>query len=344
MLKRRVLLLGVVLICTGLLLLSGCSSSGKGAEQGEKEKGKAAQGVTELTFGSGSLGSVGYTALEAMCNVINRYEPTLKCSAISTAGGPENIVLLFNKKIDVGHTNSSDWFKAYKGEKPFKEKLEPVQLLSYGSTASLIVVKANSNIKSLQDLKGKKLAVGPAGSTLAQAQINYMKVAGIEGIQYVYLSFEEGKDAFISGNVDAYTALFQNGKPYPVTMQVEAATPVRYLPTDPKADKALVDAKVGYVLMDIPKSASKYLENPIPALHTTMVLAVHPDMPEEIAYKITKTLVEHSDDLIKISSDLGAVKPENVTKGLLEGIPVHPGAAKYYKEKGIWSDRLTTTK
>ncbi len=67
-------------------------------------------------------------------------------------------------------------------------------------------------------------------------------------------------------------------------------------------------------------------------------------MDEELAYTIVKTLVENVDELIAITPHLEMVSKDNITKGLISKFPVHPGAVRYYKEAGIWEDRLTELK
>lgn len=291
----------------------------------------------DFVFGSSVDGSYGYLVLEAMSSVLNKHIEGTKFSSVSTSGGTENIALLFDNVIDGGHSNSTDIPMAYQGKAPYKQAYEPMQLVSYGALTQIIAVRANSGINSLSDLKGKRVVVGPIGSGLQTVLSQYFALAGIE-IEPVHLAIPETADAFLSGRADAAALLFRNGEPYPLNMEIEAATDVRYLPWDPAVNKKM--AAEGYTLTHISPDVSKYMTEPIEVFNASMILVVRPDLPEDLAYTITKTLVENEAELVKITPHLKMVGRDHVTTGLLSGVPVHPGAARFYKEAGIWEDRL----
>lgn len=347
MFKKRHVVSIVMIVAVLLLSVIGCTSQ----KQDEKKTSDTTNNQTteqdgavqELVFGSGSLGSFGYTSLEAMSNTLNKFGKNLKASAVSTSGGTENIVLLFNKQMDMGHATSADFTKAWKGEKPFKEKLEPVQLISYGLVSQLVAVKADSKINSLKDLEGKSVAIGPNGSSQATLVKDIFDTAKIK-IKPTYLSMEEGKDAFISGLVDAIILPFINNKPYPIGMQAEAASKLKYLDWDHEANEKMVSKDPSYLINVIAKGATPFIDRDIESIFLSFTLACRSDMPEAVAYNVTKTLLENSGELLKISPNLTMVNKENVTKGLIKSIPVHKGAVKYFKEIGIWNNQYTESK
>jgi TRAP transporter TAXI family solute receptor len=335
---------GVLFIALFLVLLfvAGCASqqgtSSEKTNHKETESENQSFEKTRFVLGSGQDGSYGYLCLEAMSSVLNKHIEGIKFSSISTNGGAENIALLFNNNIDAGHSNNADILLAYNGEEPFKEPLEPMQLLSYGVVAEIAAVRADSDINSIYDLEGKTVIVGPAGSGLETDVKTYFDLAGIKH-KPVYLSPAETGDAFIAGRADAAMLLFRNGQPYPMVLEVEAAMDVKYLPWDPEINKKMVDltaATLGVLTQD----ASPFITEPMDVFLNPMILVVHPDLDEELAYTITKTLVENVEELIAITPHLESMSKENVTKGLISKFPVHPGAVRYYKEAGIWEDRL----
>jgi len=339
--KKHGVIFAVLLLILMLLVAVGCASrqgtdTGKSAETGSEAPSKPR--ITHFTFGSSVEGSYGYLCLEAMSNVLNKHVEGIRFSSISTSGGAENIVLLFNGEIDAGHSNNADILMAYSGKEPFKETLEPMQLLSYGALTQIVAVHADSDINSIYDLEGRKVIIGAAGSGLATDMTNYFKMAGIN-IEPVYLDIAQTGDALISGRVDAALLLFRNGKPYPLNMEVEAAMPVKYLPWDPEINKQMMDL-TGATYGVISPEVSPYIHEPMEVYMNPMILVVRPDLDEELAYTITKTLVENVEELMAITPHLEMVSKENVTKGLIAKFPVHPGAARYYKEAGIWEERL----
>lgn len=331
--NRKFLIIATVLISV-LLLASGCG--------GDKDQGGTGVQATrnDLVFGSSVDGSYGYLVLEAMSSVLSKHLDGIRVSAISTNGGTENIVLLFNNEIDAGHSNSTDIPVAYRGEAPFREAYEPVQLVSYGALTQIIAVHANSDINSIYDLAGKRVVVGPVGSGLESIMSQYFELAGVD-IVPVNLGIPETADAFLGGRADAVALLFRNGEPYPVNMEVEAGADIRYLEWDSAINQQMIDAGGAYTINYVDPGVSKFMNQPMEVLDTPMILVVRPDMPEDLAYNMTKILVENVDELVRITPHLRMLGPEHVTNGLISNAPVHPGAARYYKEAGIWEDRLT---
>lgn len=342
---RKLCVLFVVLSLF-LLAVAGCASQqgtspGASPDTSQETSPKKPQ-KTHFIFGSSVEGSYGYLCLEAMCSVLNKHVEGIKFSAISSNGGAENIALLFNGEIDAGHTNNADILMAYTGQEPFKEKLEPIQLSSHGALTQIVAVRADSDINSIYDLEGKKVILGAAGSGVATDVSNYFRLAGIN-IEPIFLDIAQTGDAFIAGRADAALLLFRNGQPYPLNMEVEAAMDVKYLPWDPEINKQMVEITAGIPGVITP-DASPFITEPIEVYMNPQVLVVRADLDEELAYTIVKTLVENVDELIAITPHLEMVSKDNITKGLISKFPVHPGAVRYYKEAGIWEDRLTELK
>lgn len=338
----------IVLLAVFILVLSfvvGCGSQpGTTPEKPSEttpEPSKPAR--TSFIFGSSVDGSYGYLVLEAMSSVLNKHFEDIRFSSVSTNGGAENIALIFNGDIDAGHSNNADILMAYEKQGPFADKdYKPMQLLSYGALTQIVAVRADSDINSIYDLEGRTVIVGPPGSGLETDMTNYFRLAGINHVP-VNLAIPETGDAFISGRADAALLLFRNGEPYPLNMEVEAAMDIKYLPWDPEVNKkmmALTAATPGVISPDV----SPFMNEPMEVYMNPMILIVSPDLEEDVAYSITKAIVENVEELKAITPHLRMVAPENVTKGLVAKFPVHPGAVKYFKEAGIWEDRLTEGK
>jgi uncharacterized protein len=329
--KKKLVVLAAVMMVL-LLLVVGCGGQAGGPKEGR----------TNFVFGSSVDGSYGYLVLEAISSVMNKHFDDIRFSSVSTDGGTENIMLLFNKDIDAGHSNNADILMAYSGEGPFSTPLEPMQLLSYGALTQIVAVRADSDINSIYDLEGRTVIVGPPGSGLETDMTLYCNFAGIN-IVPVNLAIPETGDAFIGGRADAALLLFRNGQPYPLNMEVESAMDIKYLPWDPEVNKKMME-KTGATPGVISPDVSPYMNEPYEVYMNPMIMIVHPDLEEDLAYSITKTIVENYEELMAITPHLRMVSPENVTKGLIGQFPVHPGAVKYYKEAGIWEDRLTAGK
>lgn len=331
----------LVLICILVVTLVGCSNGGKEKTNNEAPASDKQQAIKDsYVFGSGSMGSFYYTAMEAMTSVLNQKQSDFKTSAMSTNGGAENISLLFGNKIDFGAISGTEFVLAYNGEKPFKEKLEPAQVLTFGLGQQLIAVRDDSGINTINDLEGKKVAIGPNGSSAASMMKTIFALAGVK-IEPVYLSHEEGKDAFISGMVDGALMLFMNYEPYPTTMQAEAAVAnMKYLEWDKELTQKLVNEGLGFVESTMPKEKSKFLPRDYNVYCSTLVLGTRVDTPEDVVYNIVKTLAQNTGELAKINGQLASVKDDTIDSAFIDTFYVHKGTAKYLKEIGKWNDKF----
>jgi hypothetical protein len=109
---------------------------------------------------------------------------------------------------------------------------------------------------------------------------------------------------------------------------------IRFLPIDKEHMQKILDMEPGLMATEIPKTAYKGMEKDVPAVGTVTSIVIHKDVPDELAYKIVKTLYANWPKLKEVKKKaIENSKPDKALMGA--GIPVHPGAMKYYKEQGI---------
>ncbi len=294
-----------------------------------------------LRWGSASLGSTGYVIIEALASTVNRLTD-VKGSSVATSGAVENMALIGRKEIDLGQTSSLEWPLAYKGEAPFKQKIEPVQLLSYAIWSLHPLVRADSGIKKLEDLVGKRVSPGPAGGNTALLWKMIFTKAGIfDKVKWNYSSWRETYDGMKAGALDCIGSILVAGKPSSILNELEQTTKVRALPVDRALIEAVHKDHPGALLYTITPDTWKTLDAPLDTPAASGILGSRPEIDDATGYTIVKTIYDNADDIRKVSPDLALIRVDMATKFLMTGFPVNGGAAKYYKEKNVWRSELT---
>ncbi len=195
------------------------------------------------------------------------------------------------------------------------------------------VVRADSPIESLHDLAGKRVAVGAAGSGTAVACEQILRAAGVwDEIEKVWAPFREAATALKLGEVDC--AMLVAGIPTPAITELATTTPVRILSVpDEILTKLHDEGYVFYVRQIAPKDTYAGMTKDTPTVAVLAMLACHADLPEQTVYTLTKVLFDHVDDLRAVHAKAQAISLETAIDGM--SIPLHPGAIKYYEEKGV---------
>ena len=293
----------------------------------------AASAATFINIGTGSTGGTYYPVGAGMAKVWNSAIPGMKANAQSTGGTAQNLALLGKGKAEVIFADGL-YFFAYEGKgtfegKPMKELRGLVPL--YAEPIHFLVAKG-SNIKSIQDLKGKRVSVGAVGSGTEVTVRTLLKVAGLDpdkDIKPENLGLSDTAGAFADKNIDAALTVGALGIAGVVEITTLGTAEFRDIPADivAKLSKELPY----YLPFDIPANTYKAQTKPVKTLASWNVLITTDKLGEEDAYKMTKALYEHKQDILNISTRLASMSPENLK---YIQVPLHKGAEKYYREIG----------
>jgi TRAP transporter TAXI family solute receptor len=230
---------------------------------------------------------------------------------------------------------------AANGEDPYDQKYENVRAIAslYASTGQLVVTK-DSGITSIQEIIDKqipvRIAVDNPGSTQEMTNKRLLEAYGTSyedieswGGQVVYKGFSDAAGMMNEGLVDALSTLTI----VPAAPVQEAANnkEIVMLPIDPSVVDTM-SKKYGYVADTIPASSYSFLNDDLTTLSTRCSLICSTELSEEDAYNITKAIVENLDYLRTVHNNIKELTPEEMAVGT--GVPLHPGAEKYYKEIG----------
>jgi len=296
-------------------------------------------------IGSASLGSSGYIHWEACAFLTNKYSPNLKASSISTGGSTEATILVDQGKLDLAHGTALEVVAAFAGTQPFKKKMEPWQVFSWTVFINPMVTLANSGLKTYYDLKGKPVSLIKKGAGIESFyQIVLDEYGILKDIKKNYLSFEDSKDALIDGLIAAFPSNFSGYQPQAIMIELASRAPYRILETDPEVMKRANQRNKGIVTTILPRTVYEGMTKDMlcPAFYGMGLSSAAVD--DDTIYSFTKTVLDHIDELHSISKVSNTTTLENSTKWLVAGYPVHPGAVRYFKEKGVWRDDLVVGK
>ncbi len=292
-----------------------------------------------MTIGTGGVTGVYYAAGGAICRLVNkdRAKHGYRCTVESTGGSVANINTIKAGDLDFGVTQS-DWnHHAHKGTSSFAQAGAYTDLRSVFSLHPepfTVLARADANVKNFTDLKGKRVNVGNPGSG-TRASMDQLLTAmnwkvGDFGLAAELKADEHGA-ALCDNKIDAF--FYGVGHPSaniqdPVTTCGAKLVNI----TGPAVDKLIADNPF-YAKATIPAGLYKGNDQDTTTYGVLATFVTSAKAPEDQVYILTRAVFENFDEFKKLHPAFGSLKAENMVKdGLSE--PLHPGAAKYYKEKG----------
>lgn len=308
-----------------------------------------AQAVRQYSFGTASTGGTWYIVGAGLASHVNNQIPDIKITAEVTQGTIENFNLMKREKLDLILSKpdiiSDDIIqKAYGGGA--KEKISQF-MWSYMMNDYHYVVKENSPIKTLRDIKGRKFSIGPHASTTQVMTRRFLKtVYGYEpekDFKPYYYPFSEGQTALKDGNVEI--AHNSGGAPVSSLIDLSSTLRIRFIPIrDDEVDKFQKEWPGKVVRAIISKGTYRGLDQDLRTIGEPTGILASPQMPEEDVYKIFKALFTNVDQRNTVHPTIKKYTIEATLEYGAEvaklGIPFHPGVKKYLMEIGKWNPKL----
>ncbi len=299
---------------------------------------QARAGTVRLSIATAGTTGVFYTYGGALASLISRYVPDVEVTAEATGGSVENMRLLNNKQADLATTSADVVYQCYydyKNSKYFKDQIKVEALFNMYNQPHHIIALADGGVKSIADMKGKRVVVGSPGSGTEVKTKMILKAMGLTYKDFTpeFLSFGEGTEALQDKNVAA--AFLGVSYPAPAVVNLSLTTPIRLI--------ALTDDEIGKIIKAypflsrtvIPGKTYKGVDNDTQTVSVQTLVVCRPDLPPDLAYKIVKAVFEHKDELNMIHSSFKQTTLEHATPTI---VPVSPGAKKYYEEKGVYKE------
>ncbi len=308
-----------------------------------------AAGAVALSFGLGSMpasatdfiniltggtSGVYYPLGVALSKIYSDNMKGVKVQVQSTKASVENLNLLQQGRGEIAFALGNSVKSAWQGDKEagFPKKLDKLRAIAaiYPNYVQIVASKS-SGIKTFQDLKGHSLSVGaPKSGT----ELNARRIFSAMGMSYKdlskteYLSFGESVQLMKNRQLDA--TLQSAGLGVASIKDLASSVPIQVVAV-PKS----VAEKLGapFIAADIPAGTYDGQDKAVPTLAITNILVTRAGVSDDEAYQMTKQLFEHLPDMVAAHSAAKAISLEKASKGL--PIPLHPGAMRYYKEKGL---------
>ncbi|RJQ60194.1 MAG: TAXI family TRAP transporter solute-binding subunit [Desulfobacteraceae bacterium] len=289
-----------------------------------------------LTLASGSPGGVYYPLGGGMAVIIEKTAEGLRCASESTGASVENSRLVGSNESDMGMVMGSVAYMAASGKEPFEKKYDVVSLFQMYPAPEHIVTTAQTGIKKIADLKGKKVSIDVPGSGCATMAKVILEEAGFnleKDLTIANLSQTESVQALKDGVVDA--VFFNFAYPASAVMDLAATRDIVMIPLEEGLADKIIKKYPYYLKNVIPGKTYADVDQDILCLGDSNVMIGSKEMKDEVAYKIVKAIFTNVKEgkyaLVNIHPIAEQFTPQNAVNSPL---PLHPGAAKYFKEVG----------
>jgi hypothetical protein len=200
------------------------------------------------------------------------------------------------------------------------------------ATDLYFVVPANSPIKSYADAKGKRIAMGGPGSTVANTAFFLLEQYGVQKKDFkpYYFGYKETVEGLEDGSLDG--GFVAGGYPIASYSELASRSSVRIVPVDEKMLKKITAEHAYYYATVVKAGSYKGLEQDVPILGFATAVWTYKEVSDDIVYRFLKNLFDHRQEYYEIHTAAKDMQPETATKGIT--VPFHPGAEKYLKEMG----------
>ena len=317
---KKVFAVGAILAAAAVLL-AGCNGTSD------------VEGKKFLNIGTGGTAGTYYPIGGAIAEVLNKEIPGMSASAQSTGASVANINMLGDGEIDLATVQNDIAYYAAHGTEMFKDKkvdgLQGIASL-YPETCQFVTLKS-SGIKSLAELKGKRVAVGAVGSGV---EANVRQILAAYGVTYndidaQYLSFAEGASALKDGNVDV--AVLTAGYPTASVQDIASQNPVRLLPVEEKIADDLIAQYPFYTKTVIPAGTYAGFDEEVSSVAVMAMLVAGPTVNADLGYSVTKAIFGNLDRLQAAHAVGKQITKDTAKAGM--SLPMNAGAEKYFNEK-----------
>ena len=297
--------------------------------------GAAAQNISIAT---GGTGGVYYPMGGGMAAVLSKHVPGMQATAEVTGGSVDNLKLIGSGKPYIGFTMTDASQDAYRGEDKFKGNKVPLKTLMvlYPNRMHVVSVEGRGIVR-MADLKGKRVSTGSPGSATEVMAFRLIEAAGLDkdrDMKRERLGAAESVNAMKDSKIDAF--FWVGGLPTAAVTDLANTPGTKIKMVDHAEAVAAMNKKYGnlYVEDVITKDTYRGMETDNKQATVMNILVAHENMDDKTAYTIVKTIFDKRDDLIAVHKEAINFKLSNQSSSA-SPIPFHPGAVKYFAEKGI---------
>lgn len=287
-------------------------------------------GAQELRLATGPIGGSWYPLGGAIAELMKQKAGVNV--TVSPGGGVANVLAIEVGIADMGFGNTASTVDGVMGRDPFKSKTANTRYVStlYRQFFQ-IVVREDSGVKSVTDLKGKSIGPGPRGFTGEQIARHVLQVHGLsynDMSKVHHIGYSDAISLMRDGHLTAFMPI--TTIPASSIMDVASSHKIRLLSIPEDKIQELKKINSGYVRYVIPKGTYQGQSEDVVAVGTFTDLLVSAKLPDDMVYKLTRALVENKDRLSAVVKEIATTQPKDMAPDL--DVPYHPGALRYWRE------------
>jgi TRAP transporter TAXI family solute receptor len=298
----------------------------------------AAQTKVTISISTGPTTGVYYPLGGGIANVLSKHVPGYAANAEATAGSVANLQLMSQKKSDLALSMADAAWDGFKGQGRFNSGAVPVRALMVAYPNRMHVVTVDgTGIQKFADLKGKRVSTGAANSATEVMAARVLEALGVDSekdIKRERLDPGKSSDAIKDRKLDAY--FWVGGIPTAAVTDLGASPGMKLRLVDHAEAVDAMNKKFGplYTRDTIPAKSYPGQEAPSQVATVWNLIVAHAEMPDDVAYNIVKTIFEKRDELILVHKEAQNFDLKHQSNAAAS-IPYHPGALKYFAERGI---------
>ena len=313
-------LLGVAVVVA--MLIAACSPNDPPGGEGR------------LSIATGGAGGVYQVYGGGLADLLSDELPDSPTTAETTSASVDNLLLVADGESDIAFTLGDTAIDAVRGDEAFPRK-EPLRALgTLYPNITQVVVKADSGIESIEDLKDKTVSIGATNSGTEIIALRMMEVAGLdpdEDISKRGLGVGESAQAIRDGSIDAF--FWSGGVPTAAITDLATTDDIRILPTDEYLEGLRQKYGEAYQEAEIEGGEYSGVDDPVKTIGVPNLLMVNTAMSDDLAFDITKALYDNKKRLAEIVPSAESLDPK-AGQELVTPVKMHPGAQRYYDEAG----------
>ena len=297
-----------------------------------------AQEKYSLSIATGGTGGVYYPLGGGLANLLSKYVPGLQATAEVTGGSIDNLKLIATGKPYIAFSMADAGQDAYRGEDKFKGAKVPLRTLMvlYPNRMHVVTIEG-IGITKMADLRGKRVSTGSPGSATEVMGFRVIEAAGLDkdrDMKRERLGVAESVNALKDRKIDAF--FWVGGLPTAAVTDLANTPGIKIRMIDHADTVAAMNKKYGplYIEDVIPKATYRGMDTDNKQATVWNILVAHENLSSQTAYNIVKTIFDKRDDMIAVHKEAENFKLEN-QKAAASPIPFHPGAVKYFAERGV---------
>lgn len=328
-------ILALVLALCMVFALCACGSSAAEAPAAEAPAAEGEKTVSaSLTVGTGGESGTYYGYTGILGTVIGQ-KTGVKLTVVATGGSKDNLVSMQDGMYDLATVQSDVMTYAYNGTNSFADsgKIDGFRVLCALYPETVQIVTTDPSIKTVDDLRGKRVCVGDVGSGTYFNALDVFAAYDMtmDDVSPVYQSFGDSTESLKDGKIDA--AFLCAGAPTPAVTELAASKTVYMIGFDDEHMEKLLAACPWYAKIVLPAGTYAGYDEDCATITVKATLVCRADLDEDVAYTIVKTIMESKDDIVALHEKGSSIDLTFATEGI--AVPFASGAAKYFAENGI---------